>query len=66
MFERDTWTCVLCGRMRRPGDRVELQAHHIVPVSSDPSLAFDLENGMTLCVECHRDHHWGANRKKVR
>jgi len=51
--------------MRRRGDRVELQAHHVVPVSSDLSLAFDLANGMTLCVECHRDHHWGVNRKKA-
>ena len=65
IFERDNWTCVMCGRMRRAGDRVELQAHHVVPVSSDASLALDLANGMTLCVECHRDHHWGVNRKKV-
>ena len=65
VFERDNWTCVMCGRVRRAGDRVELQAHHVVPVSSDPSLALDLANGMTLCVECHRDHHWGVNRKKV-
>lgn len=64
IFARDNWTCVLCGRRSREGDSVKLQAHHIVPVSVDATLAYVDSNGMTLCVECHRDHHWGVDRNR--
>lgn len=64
VFKRDDWTCVMCGRRSRAGDAVVLQAHHIVPVSVDPARAYDVSNGVTLCVECHRSHHWGVNRRR--
>lgn len=50
--ERDDHTCQECGN----ADTV-LHAHHIVPVSVDESKAFDLENGKTLCVDCHSSKH---------
>ena len=31
-----------------------LHADHIKPFAFFPSLRFDLENGRTLCVECHK------------
>jgi hypothetical protein len=34
-----------------------LVAHHVKPKSQYPELKFDLENGVTLCVDCHKDHH---------
>jgi hypothetical protein len=34
-----------------------LHAHHIVPVSMDPDLANDLDNGLTLCPEHHAEAH---------
>lgn len=34
-----------------------LVAHHVRPKSQYPELKFDLENGVTLCVDCHKDHH---------
>ena len=33
VFERDKYTCVQCGRKRKEGDRVIIQADHIYPFS---------------------------------
>ena len=64
VFARDNWTCQRCGRRSQGPDRVSLNAHHIVHVSADPSRAFDVSNGVTLCVECHRDEHYGKSRRR--
>lgn len=55
VFSRDNYTCVECGRRRRPGDRVELHADHIESFSERPDLRLEVSNGRTLCVECHKD-----------
>jgi len=49
IFERDQFTCQHCGTV---GGR--LNADHIKPYSTHPALRFDLANGRTLCVPCHR------------
>lgn len=51
VFERDKYTCQKCGI------KGYLQAHHIIPFSKDFSKAFDIENGLTLCVSCHEEIH---------
>lgn len=43
--------CAECGSTEM------LQAHHIVPVSEDKSLATDIDNGTLLCWECHSSKH---------
>jgi thymidylate synthase ThyX len=48
VFERDNYTCRLCGR--RGG---ALEGHHILPVWSRPDLVCELSNLATLCEECH-------------
>lgn len=53
VFKRDNYSCVECGRFRKKGDRVVLHADHIKPFSKYPNLRFDLDNGRTLCKECH-------------
>ena len=34
-----------------------LVAHHIKEKSQYPDLVFDLDNGITLCSNCHIEHH---------
>jgi 5-methylcytosine-specific restriction endonuclease McrA len=49
VFERDDYTCQMCGQ--RGGI---LNADHIKPFALHPKLRFDVNNGRTLCVPCHR------------
>lgn len=50
IFRRDDWTCLKC---RKRG--VFLHADHIKPFAYYPKLRFELSNGQTLCVPCHRE-----------
>ena len=49
VFERDNYTCQECGIVGG-----SLNADHIIPFSVDVDKRFDLDNGQTLCVDCHR------------
>lgn len=35
----------------------DLHAHHILPISTNPSLIFDISNGVCLCRKCHELLH---------
>jgi hypothetical protein len=51
VFERDNWRCQECGSTRK------LNAHHIKRWVSHPELRFDVNNGVTLCFDCHTKKH---------
>ncbi len=54
VFKRDNYKCVKCGfasKGKRPSD---IHADHIKPFTLFPELRFEIENGRTLCIPCHR------------
>ncbi len=61
MFVRDDYTCVWCGQLGGT-----LNADHIKPFSTHPELRFDLDNGRTLCVECHKQTDTYLSKAKKR
>ena len=51
VFKRDDYTCQKC--MVKGG---RLEAHHIKPFATHPELRFDVDNGRTLCKDCHENN----------
>jgi len=60
VYERDNWTCQEC---KQRGGR--LNADHIKSFARFPSLRFELENGRTLCEDCHRKTPTFGGRSRV-
>ena len=52
IFERDDYTCQKC---YQKGNK--LNAHHIKSWALFPELRFEISNGLTLCVTCHKKEH---------
>lgn len=59
VFERDDYRCVLCGKRG-----IYIQADHIKPFALFQELRFVLDNGRTLCVDCHRQTDTFGKHKK--
>jgi len=67
VFERDNYTCVWCGARNGNGKEIVLQADHIKQFCDYPELRFVLENGRTLCIDCHKKtdtYGWKNYNKK--
>lgn len=52
VYERDKWTCRLCGYK---GNKIV--AHHLKLFSKFPELRFAIDNGLTICRSCHAKIH---------
>lgn len=53
VFTRDNYTCARCGKRSVKGSEVVLCAHHLDSYSTHPEKRLDVNNGITLCNECH-------------
>ena len=53
VFKRDDYTCQKCGD--KSGGN--LNAHHIKNYSEHEELRTSIENGITLCKDCHKEFH---------
>ena len=53
VFERDLYTCRKC--CNDTGCR--LNAHHLDGYAENTDRRFDIDNGITLCVSCHKEFH---------
>lgn len=51
VLHRDSYTCRMCL------SKENLQAHHINSWAEFPEDRFILENGLTLCSDCHNFYH---------
>lgn len=56
VFSRDNFTCQVCGQYGG-----KLNAHHIKSFNNYPELRQDINNGITLCVNCHKKCHKKIN-----
>ena len=61
VFERDNFACRSCGAVNKT-----LHAHHAHyhPYSEGP-WDYDIDTVITLCVDCHTDHHVGIDASKA-
>jgi len=77
VFQRDNHTCVFCGSKQNKS--IKINADHIVPVveikekykitsleqALDCDFLWQVDNGRTLCEQCHRaTDTWGNNKNK--
>lgn len=60
VFERDDWTCQECGMKG-----CMLHPHHIKSYTYYPELRYEVDNGITLCVPCHHQTHWGRRQNET-
>lgn len=66
--ERDDYTCQICGRRGcRPktGKSYKFDAHHLKTKGAHPKLRHVVDNGVTLCVRCHRWEEWQPHHNKA-
>lgn len=61
VFTRDGWVCQTC----KNSVGGKLQAHHIKSWSKFPDSRYDINNGVTLCIDCHKLTDNYGNKKYV-
>ena len=66
VFIRDNFTCVLCNYKSKGTRPSDIHADHIRQFSVYPELMFDVSNGRTLCIPCHRNTDtWGGRSRET-
>lgn len=57
VFIRDKYTCQCCKAKNGHGKYIRLEAHHIKNWKDYPELRLNVDNGITLCANCHIMFH---------
>lgn len=59
VFKRDGYVCQCCGNdtIKDAKGKLIVNAHHIKNFADNEDLRYDVDNGITLCVNCHREFH---------
>lgn len=57
VFSRDKYTCQCCNDKSSKCHAVTLHAHHIKNWNDNPNERYDINNGITLCENCHYSFH---------
>ena len=57
VFNRDGFICQCCMKRSTKGNALCLNAHHIFNWKDNPDLRYDINNGITLCIDCHKKFH---------
>lgn len=52
VFKRDDYTCCICSERGK-----KLNADHIKTWKNHPDERYNVDNGRTLCIDCHRNIH---------
>ncbi len=56
VLKMDSYTCQKC-YIKYKWDNENLHAHHILSYSACEEVRLDPDNGITLCINCHKDFH---------
>ena len=65
VFERDNYTCQECNAKNGDGKAIILHADHIKQFAYHPELRLDINNGRTLCIDCHKKTDTYNNKIKI-
>lgn len=63
VYTKNYWTCQICNKKKN----TKICAHHLQSYDKNKNLRLDVSNGITLCVNCHKQFHtiyrYGGNTK---
>lgn len=67
VFARDNYTCQHCGlkNYKGLGKTVQLEADHIQSWTEYPELRYEVNNGRTLCKDCHSKRTAQQHRERM-
>lgn len=63
IYIRDNYTCQCCGNRSGKSNPVKLKAHHLNGYHWDKENRWNVDNGITLCEDCHDRFHKIYGRK---
>ncbi len=59
VFKNDNYECHICK------SKIKLNAHHIYSISEFPQKIFEKNNGIVLCMQCHKEIHNGKIKNSL-